>query len=68
MQIDRQLQRLARLVPPERFREFLLSVATRYGITSAPSIDNEEFVATVVFDLARARGTPSWTRPAARPS
>jgi hydrophobe/amphiphile efflux-3 (HAE3) family protein len=58
VQIDRQLRRLARLVPPERFREFLLAVATRYGITSAPSIDNEEFVATVVFDLARARGTP----------
>jgi hydrophobe/amphiphile efflux-3 (HAE3) family protein len=58
VQIDRQLRRLARQVPAERFREFLLAVATRYGITSAPSIDNEEFVATVVFDLARARGTP----------
>jgi uncharacterized protein len=58
LQIDRQLRRLARLVPPERFREFLLAVATRYGITSAPSIDNEEFVATVVFDLAGPRGTP----------
>jgi uncharacterized protein len=58
VQIDAQLRRLAQRVPPERFREFLLSVATRYGITSAPSIDNEEFVATVVFDLARARSTP----------
>jgi hydrophobe/amphiphile efflux-3 (HAE3) family protein len=58
VQIDSQLRRLAQRVPPERFREFLLAVATRYGITSAPSIDNEEFVATVVFDLARARGTP----------
>jgi hydrophobe/amphiphile efflux-3 (HAE3) family protein len=58
VQIDAQLRRLARRVPPQRFREFLLSVATRYGITSAPSLDNEEFVATVVFDLARARGTP----------
>jgi predicted RND superfamily exporter protein len=58
VQIDSQLRRLARRVPPERFREFLLSVATHYGITSAPSIDNEEFVATVVFDLSRARGTP----------
>jgi predicted RND superfamily exporter protein len=58
VQIDAQLRRLARRVPPARFREFLLSVATRYGITSAPSLDNEEFVATVVFDLARARGTP----------
>ncbi len=58
IQIDQQLRRLAKRVPPERLREFLLSVVTRYGIASAPSIDNEEFVATVVFDLARARGTP----------
>ncbi len=58
VQIDRQLRRLAEHVPAARFREFLLAVATRYGITTAPSIDNEEFVATVVFDLARARGTP----------
>lgn len=58
VQIDAQLRRLARRVPPQRFREFLLSVATRYGITTLPSLDNPEFVATVVFDLARARGTP----------
>jgi uncharacterized protein len=58
VQIDSQLRRLAQRVPPAKLREFLLSVVTRYGITSAPSIDNEEFVATVVFDLARARGTP----------
>ncbi len=58
VQIDEQLQRLSRRVPPARFREFLLSVATRYGITSVPSLENEEFLATVVFDFARARGTP----------
>jgi hydrophobe/amphiphile efflux-3 (HAE3) family protein len=58
VQIDRQLRRLSQQVPPAQLREFLLSVVTRYGITSVPSIDNEEFVATVVFDLARARGTP----------
>jgi hydrophobe/amphiphile efflux-3 (HAE3) family protein len=58
VQIDTQLRRLAQHVPAARLQEFLLAVATRYGITSAPSIDNEEFVATVVFDLARARGTP----------
>ena len=33
-------------------------MATKYGITSAPSIENEEFVSTVVFDLAKKRGTP----------
>ena len=58
VQIDRQLQRLAKHVPAERLREFLLAVATRYGITSTPSLDNPDFVATVVFDLSRARGTP----------
>ena len=58
VQIEDQLQRLAEHVPAERFREYLLAVATKYGITSAPSIDNEEFVATVVFDFARPRGTP----------
>jgi uncharacterized protein len=58
VQIDNQLQRLAENVPAERFREYLLAVATRYGITSIPSITNEEFVATVVFDLSRPRGTP----------
>src|SRR6185312_15073233 len=58
VQIDEQLERLSQNLAPEQFREYLLQVATRYGITSAPSLDNEEFVATVVFDLARARGTP----------
>jgi uncharacterized protein len=58
VQIDSQLERLSRHVPPRRFREFLLAVAAHYGITTAPSIDNEEFVATVVFDLSRPRGTP----------
>jgi hydrophobe/amphiphile efflux-3 (HAE3) family protein len=58
VQIETQLRRLAAQVPAERFQEFLLAVATRYGITSVPTLDNEQFVATVVFDLARARGTP----------
>jgi predicted RND superfamily exporter protein len=58
VQIDRQLRRLAQRVPQERFREFLLAIATRYGITTIPSLDNPEFVATVVFDLSRERGTP----------
>jgi hydrophobe/amphiphile efflux-3 (HAE3) family protein len=58
VQIDEQLERLARRLPPEKFNEYLLAVASKYGITSVPSIENEEFVATVVFDLAKARGTP----------
>ena len=58
MQIDEQLERMSKRIAPEQFREFLLEVATKYGITSVPSITNEEFVSTVVFDLAKARGTP----------
>jgi uncharacterized protein len=58
VQIDAQLERLSQSLGPDQFREYLLQVATKYGITSAPSIENEEFVATVVFDLAKARGTP----------
>jgi len=58
VQIDDQLRKLAEHVPAAQLREYLLAVATKYGITSAPAIDNEEFVATVVFDLSRARGTP----------
>ncbi len=58
IQIDRQLQRLAANVPPQRLRELLLAIAARYGITSAPSISNPDFLAAVVFDLHRARGTP----------
>lgn len=58
IQIDQQLSRLAATVPPDQLREFLLQVAARYGITSAPSIGNPDFLAAVVFDLNRARGTP----------
>jgi predicted RND superfamily exporter protein len=58
VQIDAQLRRLSQRLAPSQLREFLLAVATRYGITSIPTIDNPDFVATVVFDLARSRGTP----------
>jgi uncharacterized protein len=58
IQIDRQLERMAARVPPDRLREFLLDVAARYGITSVPSIGNPEFLAAIVFDLRRSRGTP----------
>jgi predicted RND superfamily exporter protein len=58
IQIDSQLSRLAATVPPAQLREFLLQVAARYGITSVPRIGNPDFLASVVFDLKRARGTP----------
>jgi uncharacterized protein len=58
IQISRQLSRLAATVPPERLREFALSIASEYGITSAPSLGNPDFTAAVVFDRRRAAGTP----------
>jgi predicted RND superfamily exporter protein len=58
IQVDRQLRRLAARVPPDQLRQLLLEVAARYGITSVPSLDNPEFLAAVVFDLRRERGTP----------
>jgi hydrophobe/amphiphile efflux-3 (HAE3) family protein len=58
IQIDEQLERLAARVPPDQLREFLLQVAARYGITSAPSIGNPDFLAAIVFDLRQSRGTP----------
>jgi len=58
VQIDEQLERLSKNLPADQFNEYLLQVASKYGITSLPSIENEEFIATVVFDLAKARGTP----------
>jgi hydrophobe/amphiphile efflux-3 (HAE3) family protein len=58
IQIDRQLQRLAATLPPQRLRELVLSIAARYGITSAPSLSNPNFLAAIVFDLSRGRGTP----------
>lgn len=58
IQIDRQLRRLAATVPPAQLKEFLLAVASRYGITSAPSFNNPDFLASIVFDLRRSRGTP----------
>jgi predicted RND superfamily exporter protein len=58
IQIERQLRRLADTVPPERLRELLLSIAAEYGITSVPSLGNPDFLAALIFDLGRARGTP----------
>jgi len=58
IQIDRQLRRLIATVPPEQLRELILQVAARYGITSTPSLSNPDFLAAVVFDLSKARGTP----------
>ncbi len=58
IQIQRQLNRLVATLPPAQLRELLLEVAAKYGITSAPSLSNPNFLAAVVFDLHKSRGTP----------
>ena len=58
IQIQRQLNRLVATVPPAQLRELLLEVAAKYGITSAPSLSNPNFLAAIVFDLHKSRGTP----------
>ncbi len=58
IQIQRQLKRLVVTVPPAQLRELLLEVAAKYGITSAPSLSNPNFLAAIVFDLHKSRGTP----------
>jgi hydrophobe/amphiphile efflux-3 (HAE3) family protein len=58
IQVDEQLKRLAAHRSPAELRELLLEVAAKYGITSLPSLGNTDFLATIVFDLRQARGTP----------
>ncbi len=58
IQIERQLRRLVETVPPDRLRDLLLSLAAEYGITSTPSLGNPDFLAALIFDLRRSRGTP----------
>ncbi len=58
IQIQRQLERLVASVPPEKLREVLLQLAAQYGITSTPSLSNPNFLAAIVFDIKKARGTP----------
>jgi hydrophobe/amphiphile efflux-3 (HAE3) family protein len=58
IQIGRQLTRMVATVPPAQLRQFALSIAAKYGITSAPSFGNPDFTAAVVFDRSREAGTP----------
>ena len=72
IQIDSQLSRLAARIPPQEFRRYLLSVAARYGITSFPSLENPDFLASIVFDMRRVvrcprRGSPTSSPTATRP-
>jgi uncharacterized protein len=48
----------ARKVSEAGFRSSLVSLALEYGLTTAPTITNAEFVSDVVFDSFKAAGTP----------
>ncbi len=41
-----------------RFKEGIATLALKYGLTSAPSLDNPAFVDTLVFDSSKPAGTP----------
>jgi uncharacterized protein len=52
------LGREARKVTAAGYRSRLVSLALEYGLTSAPSLQNKQFVSDVVFDSTKPAGTP----------
>ncbi|HEY2718965.1 MAG TPA: MMPL family transporter [Solirubrobacteraceae bacterium] len=52
------LGRQARKITTARFQEGLVTLALQYGLTSKPSIDNHDFVTSLVFDSSKRAGTP----------
>ena len=42
----------------KRFQEGIATLALQYGLTSKPSLDDPEFVSTLVFDSSKPVGTP----------
>ena len=54
----RTLGQQARKITTARFQEGLVTLALQYGLTSKPSIDNQDFVTALVFDSSKRAGTP----------
>ncbi len=54
----RQVQLEATNLAEQRASAPLFALALRYGITSAPRLDNPQFVSKLVFDASRTAGTP----------
>jgi uncharacterized protein len=52
------LGREARKITTARFQESLVTLALEYGLTSRPSLENHEFVTSLVFDSSKPAGTP----------
>ncbi len=54
----RRLGEQARALVQAQFTRDVLTLAVRYGITSAPSLDDPAFVSRIVFDDSRGAGVP----------
>ena len=54
----RTLGTQASSITMKRFQEGIATLALQYGLTSKPSLDDPEFVSTLVFDSSRPAGTP----------
>ena len=52
------LGRQASKVTTGRFEEYLATLALQYGITERPSLQNPNFLSTLVFDPTKPAGTP----------
>jgi hydrophobe/amphiphile efflux-3 (HAE3) family protein len=54
----RALGRQASKITTARFQEGLATIALQYGLTARPSLDDRNFVSTLVFDSTKPAGTP----------
>lgn len=54
----RTLGAQASSITMKRFQEGVATLALQYGLTSKPSLDDPEFVSTLVFDSSKPAGTP----------
>ncbi len=52
------LGRQASKITTARFQEYLARIAIQYGLTARPSLEDPNFVSTLVFDSSKTAGTP----------
>jgi len=54
----RALGQQAAKITTARFQESLVTLALQYGLTSRPSLDDHDFVTSLVFDASKPAGSP----------
>ncbi len=54
----RTLGRQASKITMGRFQEYLATLALQYGLRARPSLDDPNFISTLVFDSSKPAGTP----------